>query len=81
MVDPALLYVFDRFRQADSTSTRSYSGLGLGLAIARYLVEQHNGTIQAESFDEGQGATFIVRLPLRSQNQEQHCSSPESVYH
>lgn len=59
-----LPYVFDRFRQADSTSARSYSGLGLGLAIAQYLVEQHNGTIQAESFGEGQGATFIVRLPL-----------------
>ncbi|MBE9010958.1 ATP-binding protein, partial [Pseudanabaenaceae cyanobacterium LEGE 13415] len=71
-----LPYVFDRFRQADSTSTRSYSGLGLGLAIARYLVEQQNGTIQAESMGEGRGATFIVRLPLL-QNQEQYRLSPE----
>lgn len=59
-----LPYVFDRFRQADSTSTRSYKGLGLGLAIAQHLVELHHGTIQAESPGEGQGATFTVRLPL-----------------
>ncbi|HEY9831870.1 MAG TPA: PAS domain S-box protein [Stenomitos sp.] len=56
--------VFDRFRQADSTTTRSYGGLGLGLAIVRHLVELHGGTVQAESLGEGQGATFIVQLPL-----------------
>ncbi|MCU0548221.1 MAG: ATP-binding protein [Leptolyngbya sp. Prado105] len=72
-----LPYVFDRFRQAGSTSTRSYSGLGLGLAIARYLVEQHSRTIQAKSFGEGQGATFIVSLPLL-QDQEQYRLSFES---
>ncbi len=55
-----LPYVFERFRQADGTSTRSNKGLGLGLAIARHLVELHGGTIQAESPGEGQGATFIL---------------------
>jgi PAS domain S-box-containing protein len=59
-----LPHVFDRFRQADSTSARSNKGLGLGLAIARYLVELHGGTIEAESLGRGQGSTFTVRLPL-----------------
>lgn len=59
-----LPYVFDRFRQEDSTTTRRHGGLGLGLAIARHLVEIHGGTIQAQSEGEGQGATFTVRLPL-----------------
>jgi PAS domain S-box-containing protein len=58
-----LPFVFDRFRQADSTSTRQHGGLGLGLAIARHLVEIHGGTIMAESPGEGKGATFSVRLP------------------
>ena len=58
-----LPFVFDRFRQADSTSTRQHGGLGLGLAIARHLVEIHGGTIMAESQGEGKGATFSVRLP------------------
>ncbi|AUX20250.1 two-component hybrid sensor and regulator [Sorangium cellulosum] len=59
-----LPYVFDRFRQADSTSTRPHSGLGLGLAIARHLIELHGGTVQAESAGEGKGATFTVDIPL-----------------
>ncbi|HEU4835826.1 MAG TPA: CHASE domain-containing protein [Pyrinomonadaceae bacterium] len=59
-----LPYVFDRFRQADSTTTRQHGGLGLGLAIARHLVEIHGGTIKAESRGEGRGATFTIRLPL-----------------
>lgn len=64
-IDPAFLpYVFDRFRQADSSTTRSYSGLGLGLAIVRQLVELHGGTVRAESPGQGQGATFIVRFPV-----------------
>lgn len=58
-----LPFVFDRFRQADSTSTRQHGGLGLGLAIARHLVEIHGGTIMAESPGEGKGATLSVRLP------------------
>ena len=59
-----LPFVFDRFRQADSSITRSFSGLGLGLAIVRHLVELHGGTVHADSPGEGLGATFTVKLPL-----------------
>jgi signal transduction histidine kinase/ActR/RegA family two-component response regulator len=59
-----LPYVFDRFSQADSSSTRAHAGLGLGLGIVRHLVELHGGTVQAFSRGEGQGATLAVRLPL-----------------
>lgn len=59
-----LPYVFDRFRQADSSTTRSHGGLGLGLAIVRHLVELHGGSIQVESPGEGKGATFTLKLPL-----------------
>jgi PAS domain S-box-containing protein len=59
-----LPFVFDRFRQADSSFTRSHGGLGLGLSIARHLVELHGGTISAYSAGEGQGATFTVQFPL-----------------
>lgn len=59
-----LPYVFDRFRQADASSTRSHSGLGLGLAIVRQLIEFHGGTVAAKSEGEGRGATFEVRLPV-----------------
>jgi signal transduction histidine kinase len=58
-----LPHVFDRFRQADSSSTRAHGGLGLGLAIVRHLIELHGGTVRAESPGEGQGATFRVHLP------------------
>ena len=61
-------YVFDRFRQADSTTTRHHGGLGLGLAIARHLVEIHGGTIKAESAGEGCGATFTIKLPVIEAN-------------
>ncbi|TAJ97536.1 MAG: PAS domain S-box protein, partial [Candidatus Manganitrophaceae bacterium] len=60
-----LPYVFDRFRQAEGTSTRVHGGLGLGLAIVRHLVELHGGTVSADSPGEGRGATFRVRLPLK----------------
>ncbi len=60
--------VFERFRQADSTTTRSHNGLGLGLAIVRHLVELHKGTISAESPGTEKGATFTVRLPLLQDN-------------
>jgi signal transduction histidine kinase/ActR/RegA family two-component response regulator len=56
--------LFDRFEQADVSSTRRHGGLGLGLAIVRHLVELHGGTVAAESPGEGEGATFRVRLPL-----------------
>src|SRR6185436_14689419 len=65
-----LPYVFDRFRQSDSSSSRTHGGLGLGLAIVRQLVELHGGTVSAESPGEGEGSTFKVRLPVRSVRQE-----------
>ncbi|MEG4229213.1 CheR family methyltransferase [Microcoleus sp. N9_B2] len=61
-----LPYVFDRFRQADSSYSRRDGGLGLGLSIVRHLVELHGGTVGATSSGEGQGATFTVKLPLRT---------------
>jgi signal transduction histidine kinase/ActR/RegA family two-component response regulator len=60
-----LPFIFDRFRQADSTITRRHGGLGLGLAIVRHLAELHEGSVQAESAGEGYGSTFTIRLPLR----------------
>ena len=59
-----LPYVFDRFKQADASTTRMHGGLGLGLAITRHLAELHGGTVEAESDGEGQGATFTVSLPI-----------------
>ena len=59
-----LPHVFDRFRQADSSTTRSHGGLGLGLSIVRHLVELHHGTVRAASPGLGKGATFTVELPL-----------------
>jgi CheY-like chemotaxis protein/two-component sensor histidine kinase len=59
-----LPHVFDRFRQADSSTTREHGGLGLGLSVVRHLVEAHGGSVHAYSAGEGQGATFTVDLPL-----------------
>ena len=59
-----LPYVFDRFRQADASTTRRHGGLGLGLSIVKSLVEMHKGTVEARSGGEGQGAVFAVRVPL-----------------
>ncbi|MHB9001354.1 MAG: hybrid sensor histidine kinase/response regulator, partial [Thermoanaerobaculia bacterium] len=66
-IDPAFLpFVFERFRQADSTATRQHGGLGIGLSIVRYLVEMHGGTVGASSDGAGKGSTFEVRIPLEA---------------
>ncbi|WP_254511453.1 hybrid sensor histidine kinase/response regulator [Anatilimnocola floriformis] len=66
-ISPELLpYVFERFRQADSSTRRTYGGLGLGLSIVKHLAEMHGGTVEAQSGGEGQGATFIVSLPIKA---------------
>jgi PAS domain S-box-containing protein len=66
IVPEFLPYVFDRFRQADGSTTRSHNGLGLGLAIVRHLVELHGGTVTAASPGLGQGAIFTVNLPVKA---------------
>jgi PAS domain S-box-containing protein len=70
-----LPFIFDAFRQADGKITRQFGGLGLGLSIARHLVELHGGSIRAESAGDGQGATFVVKLPLMVESSplEQNC--------
>ena len=65
-----LPYVFDRFRQADGSSTRKHGGLGLGLAIVKHLVELHDGSIAVESLGAGHGTTFSVRFPLTATERE-----------
>jgi len=66
-ISPEFLpYIFNRFQQGDGTTTRRHGGLGLGLAIARHLVEMHGGTIEATSEGFDKGSTFTVGIPLRS---------------
>ncbi len=66
-IEPSFLpNVFETFRQADASATRAHGGLGLGLSIVRHLIEAHGGTVTAESPGRGQGATFTVRLPVRT---------------
>lgn len=74
-----LPYVFEYFRQADSTTTRQFGGLGLGLAIVRHLVELHGGLIFAESPGEGLGATFSVRFPLMASVQSPTLDKPQDL--
>ena len=69
--------VFDRFRQADSSTTRSFGGLGLGLAIVRHLVELHGGTVSAYSEGVGKGATFTATFPLLADRTEPVANVPE----
>ena len=69
-IDPAFLpHVFERFRQADSTSTRQHSGMGLGLAIVRHVVDLHRGSVRADSNGEGSGSVFTVTLPRLTKEQ------------
>ncbi|HEY3121080.1 MAG TPA: hybrid sensor histidine kinase/response regulator, partial [Vicinamibacteria bacterium] len=65
-----LPHVFERFRQADASSTRKHSGLGLGLAIVRHIVELHGGVVEAFSEGEGRGSAFVVKLPLAAATPE-----------
>jgi signal transduction histidine kinase len=70
-IEPEFLpLAFDRFRQGDSATSRNYGGLGLGLSIAKQLVEAHKGRIAAESAGRGHGATFIVTLPIATKRLE-----------
>ncbi|MBW4631902.1 MAG: response regulator [Iphinoe sp. HA4291-MV1] len=75
-----LPYVFDRFRQADSSTTRKFGGLGLGLSIVKQLVELHGGTIQATSPGEGQGATLTVMFPLAHRESDSHTQAIEHSF-
>lgn len=74
-----LPYVFDRFRQADASKTRSNTGLGLGLSIVRHLVELHGGTVDVQSQGEWQGATFTVSFPLQTNQEDPVQTVMESV--
>jgi PAS domain S-box-containing protein len=76
-IEPDFLpFVFDRFRQADSSSTRAIGGLGLGLAIVRQLVELHGGTVDVHSEGANLGATFTVRLPIRTVQTDSRHTTP-----
>ncbi len=82
-IEPDFLpYVFDRFRQADNSYRRGHSGLGLGLAIVRHLIDLHGGTVRAESDGEDKGATFIVSIPslTRAATPNEETESPVSEF-
>jgi signal transduction histidine kinase/CheY-like chemotaxis protein len=76
-IDPEFLpYVFDRFRQADSSSTRAHGGLGIGLALVRHLVELHGGSVEARSAGPGAGSTFAILLPVSGPEAEDEGVAP-----
>jgi PAS domain S-box-containing protein len=69
-IDPSFLpFVFDRFRQADGSITRSFGGLGLGLAIVRHVTELHGGSVTADSKGRDQGSSFTVRIPVKAERE------------
>ena len=70
-IDPSMLVkIFDTFSQVDASITRTFGGLGLGLAIAKGIVERHGGDIEAHSLGVGHGATFRISLPLAAKGRE-----------
>jgi signal transduction histidine kinase len=80
-ISPSFLpHVFERFRQQDSSLTRGTPGLGLGLSIAKHLVELHGGTLAAYSAGEGQGATLTMQLPLSLKTVGSDAAQTASVY-
>jgi nitrogen-specific signal transduction histidine kinase len=74
-----IAHAFEPFRQADSSVSRPHGGLGLGLAIARHIVELHGGTVRAESDGEGRGSSFIVRLPIQHEAIEPRTVAPAII--
>ena len=75
-INPKFLpHVFERFTQADTSTTRKHGGLGLGLAISKHIVKLHNGTIEAHSEGEGKGAVFVVKLPYKKSPERENSSS------
>ena len=71
-----LPHVFERFRQGDETSTRAHGGMGLGLAVVRYLVEMHGGSVSVTSSGTGKGAAFTVSLPLAAAGAREGMGAP-----
>jgi CheY-like chemotaxis protein len=69
-------YIFDRFRQADSSVTRSHGGLGIGLALVKQFVELHRGRVRASSDGKGLGASFVIELPLADMDRESLADAP-----
>ena len=76
-----LPHLFERFRQADSSLTRRFGGLGIGLSIVKHLVELHGGSITAKSRGSGKGATFVVSLPLRAVREVDGPGEPSTANH